>query len=714
MKKSINIILFLSLTFAFAQQNITLEEIWKGAFRTKNMQALNGMKNNNFYSLQTEKSIDIHDFKTQEKLKSIFETKNFPEIKNIDSYTFDVTENLLLIAQNSEPIYRHSSVSDFYLYNSNINQLTKIADYKIQEPTFSPDSKKIAYTYQNNIYVYDIQSNKHTQITNDGKKNSIINGTTDWVYEEEFAFVKAFEWSTDSKNIAFLKFDETDVPQFSMDVFGKDLYPNQEVFKYPKAGEKNALVSLHFYNIEIQKLQNVNLSQYKDFYIARIKWSNHKDLVSIQVLNRHQNQLDLLLVNANDATTKIIYQEKNNTYIDVNDHLTFLKDNQFIFNSEKDGYSHFYLFDANGKQINPITKGNFDVTKLYGIDTKNKKIYYQSTEVGSTNRSVYSIDFNGKNKKNLTPKMGTNDATFSPNYDLFINQFQNSKTPSVYEMIEVKSLKTIKEIVNNQPLLEKLKNYQLPEKEYFTIKINGNDLNAYMIKPKNMESGKKYPLLMFQYSGPGSQQVANQWMNSNDYWHTMLAQQGYVIACVDGRGTGYKGADFKKVTQKELGKYEVEDQIAAAQLFATYSYIDKNRIGIWGWSYGGFMSSNCILKGNDVFKTAVAVAPVTNWRFYDSIYTERFMTTPQENPSGYDNNSPINHVDKLKGNYLIIHGTADDNVHFQNATHMIRALQLANKQFDQAIYPDTNHGIYGGNIRLQLYTKMTNYIKEKL
>ncbi|MFY7810736.1 MAG: DPP IV N-terminal domain-containing protein, partial [Flavobacterium sp.] len=531
---------------------------------------------------------------------------------------------------------------------------------------------------------------------------------------EEFAFVKAFDWSTDSKNIAYIKFDETDVPQFSMDVFGKDLYPNQEVFKYPKAGEKNALASLHFYNIETQNTQNVNLSQYKDFYIARIKWSNHKDLVSIQVLNRHQNQLDLLLVNANDASVKVLYQEKNNTYIDVNDNLTFLKDNHFILSSEKDGFNHLYLFDANGKQLNAITKGNFDVTRIYGIDTQKNQIYYQSSEEGSINRSIYQIDFKGKNKIKLSTKIGTNDATFSPNYDFFINHFQNSKTPSVYEMIEVKSMKSIKEIINNVPLLDKLKKYQLPEKEFFTIKINGNDLNAYMIKPKNMENGKKYPLLMFQYSGPGSQEVANEWMKSNDYWHYLLAQEGYIIACVDGRGTGFKGTDFKKVTQKELGKYEVEDQIAAAQLFATYPYIDKNRIGIWGWSYGGFMSSNCILKGNEVFKTAIAVAPVTNWRFYDSIYTERFMTTPQENPSGYDNNSPINHVEKLKGNYLIIHGTADDNVHFQNATRMIRALQLANKQFDQAIYPDTNHGIYGGNIRLQLYTKMTNYIKEKL
>lgn len=714
MNKIFKLILVFGVTIGFAQQNITLEEIWKGAFRTKGMQALNGMKNQNHYSVQTNNSIDIHDFKTQDKLKSIFEIKNFPEIKNIDSYSFDSSETLLLIAQSSDAIYRHSSVSDFYLFNSVTNKLIKIADYKIQEPTFSPDSKKISYTYQNNMYLYDITSNKHTQLTTDGKKNSIINGTTDWVYEEEFAFVKAFDWGTDSKNIAYLKFDETDVPEFSMDVFGNNLYPTQDVFKYPKAGEKNALVSLHLYNLDTNKTTTVDLSEYKDFYIARINWTKNPDFVSIQVLNRHQNQLDLILVNAKDGSKNKIYQEKNTTYVEVTDNLTFLKDNQFILTSEKDGYNHLYLYDNKGKLVNTITKGNYDVTKIYGVDSKSNTIFYQSTEEGSTNKSVYQIDFKGKTKKKLSTKIGTNDATFSPNYDMFINHFQNSKTPSIYELVEVKSQKTLKEMVNNQQLLDKLQIYELAEKEYFTININGNELNAYMIKPKNMDINKKHPLLMFQYSGPGSQQVANEWMKPNDYWHYHLAQQGYIVACVDGRGTGHKGADFKKITQKELGKYEVEDQIAAAKLFATYSYIDKDRIGIWGWSYGGFMSSNCILKGNDVFKTAIAVAPVTNWRFYDSIYTERFMTTPQENASGYDDNSPINHVDKLKGNYLIIHGTADDNVHYQNATRMIRALQLANKQFDQAIYPDTNHGIYGGNIRLQLYTKMTNFIKEKL
>jgi len=342
-------------------------------------------------------------------------------------------------------------------------------------------------------------------------------------------------------------------------------------------------------------------------------------------------------------------------------------------------------------------------------------VFYQSVENGSTNRDIYRIGLDGKNKKRLSAATGTHEATFSPNFDLFIDKFSNATVPTTFTLNEAKTAKQVKVIEDNKDLAAKLKAYNLSSKEFFVLKTDkGNELNAWILKPKDFDASKKYPVLMYQYSGPGSQQVNNDWNSADDYWFQMLAQQGYIVACVDGRGTGFKGAAFKKATQLQLGKYEVEDQIDAAKVIGNYPYVDKNRIGIWGWSYGGFMASNCLLKGADVFKMAIAVAPVTNWRFYDSIYTERYMQTPQENPSGYDDNSPINHVGKLKGKYLLIHGSADDNVHVQNTMQMIEALVQANKQFDSQIYPDKNHGIYGGKTRIQLFNKLTNFIKDNL
>jgi dipeptidyl-peptidase-4 len=411
----------------------------------------------------------------------------------------------------------------------------------------------------------------------------------------------------------------------------------------------------------------------------------------------------------------VVLNEKDKAYVDVTDNLTFLKDNSFIWTSEKDGYNHIYLYDKTGKLKNQVTKGNWEVTSYYGFDEKTKTVFYQSVEKGSILRDVYKISLDGKKKVKLSSQVGTNGATFSPDFTYFINTYSSSTVPPTYTLNSSKDGKQAQEIVNNTALVDKLKKCDLPSKDFFELTTEkGNKLNAWMIKPKDFDATKKYPVFMYQYSGPGSQEVANNWLDTNDMWFMMLSQQGYIIACVDGRGTGFKGAAFKKCTQLQMGKIEVEDQIDAAKVIGNYAYVDKSRIGIFGWSYGGFMSSNCLFKGADVFKMAIAVAPVTNWRFYDSIYTERYMTTPQENASGYDDNSPINHVSKLKGNFLLIHGTADDNVHVQNSMQMIEALVQANKQFDWAIYPDKNHGIYGGKTRIQLYNKMTNYIKEKL
>lgn len=716
--------LFLLLCFTvLGQQKITVEAIFNGEFSAKGMDKLQSMQNTNQYTVldydRTSRNmqIDLFDFATLKKVSTLIDTKNQSKLTGgIQSYSFSSDEKMILIANNTTPIYRHSFTADYFLYNIETKELNKVLE-QVQEPTFSPDGKKIAYAKGNNLFIYDIASLSNTQITSDGNKNSIINGITDWVYEEEFAFVRAFDWSKDSKKIAFIRFDESQVPEFSMSIFKKDLYPKTETFKYPKAGEKNSLVSLHLYDVNAKSIKKVDLSQYNDFYIPRIKWTNDANVLSAKILNRHQDNLDLLFVDGTTAATKVVLNEKEKSYIDFidTDNLTFIKDNSFIWTSEKDGFNHIYLYDKTGKLKNQVTKGNWEVTSYYGFDEKTKTVFYQSTESGSINRAVYKISLDGKNKVKLSQQVGTNAATFSPDFKYFINSLSTSTQPTIYTLNDWKTGKQIQVIENNEALATKLKGYDLPQKEFFVLKTEkGNELNAWIIKPTDFDINKKYPVFMFQYSGPGSQQVDNKWNTANDYWFMMLAQQGYIVACVDGRGTGFKGAYFKKVTYKQLGKYEVEDQIDAAKVIGNYSYVDKSRIGIWGWSYGGFMSSNCILKGNDVFKMAIAVAPVTNWRFYDSVYTERYMQTPQENPSGYDDNSPINFAEKLKGKYLLIHGSSDDNVHVQNSMQMMEALIQSNKQFDSQIYPDKDHGIRGGKTRIQLFNKMTTFIQNNL
>jgi len=719
-KKSILLFLLAAMP-AVAQQKITLPEIWGGAFTAQRMDDLKAMDNSNEYTVLNANyntgsaTIDLYDFTTLNKTGTLVDSKKYREFEGIDDYSFSPDEKQLLIATGSEQIFRHSFVADYYIFDIKEKRPTAISDQKVQEPTFSADGSKIAYGRDNNLFVYDLAAKTTKQITTDGKKNAIINGITDWVYEEEFAFVRAYEWNKAGDKIAYIRFDETAVPQFTMDMYNQGLYPQVTTFKYPKAGEKNATVSLHVYDLKTNIDSEVKLGNYSDFYIPRLKWTNDAQILSVQVLNRHQNNLDLIFVDANTGSARVVLNEKDKAYVDITDNLTFLNDNSFIWTSEKDGYNHIYHYAKTGKLIDQVTKGTWEVTAYYGFDDKSGNVFYQSVENGSINRDVYRISINGKNRVRLTAQTGTNAATFSPNFDYFINSFSSAVKATEYTLNNAKDGKLVKGIVNNDALTAKLAAYNIPQKEFTVITTaKGNQLNAWFIKPKDFDATKKYPVLMYQYSGPGSQQVNNEWGSYDDYWFSMLAQQGYIVACVDGRGTGFKGAEFKKVTYKELGKYEVEDQIDAAKVIGQYPYVDASRIGIWGWSYGGFMSSNCILKGADVFKMAIAVAPVTNWRFYDSVYTERYMQTPQENPTGYDDNSPINHASKLKGSYLLIHGSADDNVHVQNSMLMIEALVQANKQFDWAIYPDRNHGIYGGKTRLQLYTKMTNFIKEKL
>lgn len=708
---------FLTTTLA-QKKTVSVEEIYGGEFRTEGLDVLRSLNNGKEYTVLNydrsngSSSIDKYDYDTLEKIGTIISSGDLPEIRGFSSYEFSSDESKILLATQVEPIFRRSTLGVFYLYEIATKSLIQIADTKIQEPLLSPNGGQVAYVAENNLYLFDVASGKTSRITTDGVRNKIINGVTDWVYEEEFAFVRAFAWNANGSKIAFLRFDETNVPEFSMDVYGEGLYPWPYVFKYPKAGEENAQVTLHMFDVASGETKKVDLGD--AYYIPRMQWMNHPDKLSVQTLNRHQNRLKLHTVNAKDNSVALLMEETDDAYVDVTDDLTFLEDDSFIWTSERDGYNHIYLYKANGELSSQITKGPWEVTDYYGYDEKRDRVYYQSTENGSINRGVYSVRGNGKGKKSLATEEGTNVADFNADFSNFINTYSNATVPYRYTLRNALTGKKLRDIKDNKALLDKLDSYSISPKEFSTLEINGNDLNMYMIKPSDFDPGKKYPLLMYQYSGPGSQNVSNDWMGANDYWHQMLVSKGYIVACIDGRGTGYKGRDFKKVTYLNLVKYETEDQIAAAKKLSELPYVDESRTGIWGWSFGGHMSTNCLLKGNAVFEMAIAVAPVTSWRFYDTIYTERFMRTPAENPRGYDDNSPFNYPELLKGDYLLIHGSGDDNVHVQNSMRMIEALIQANKPFDWAIYPDKNHGVYGGNTRVHLFNKMTDFVEKHL
>ena len=717
MKKILLICLaFLAINPMFSQKkNITLDDLWKNySFFPKNYNSLNSMNNGEHYvSLENSElgqELNIYKYKDGERVRTLFKSDEF-DLKRITNYSFSNDEKKLLFETQSEKIYRYSSRSIYYVYNIFTNKLKKISDDKLMFATFSPAGNKIAYVLDNNIYIHEINSGRTKQVTFDGQKNQIINGASDWVYEEEFGLVRSFEWAPDGEHIAYYKFDETNVKEFSMDLFKGGLYPTQEVFKYPKAGEENSVVRIYFYNLKKDKSTYIYTE--KDYeYIPRIKWTKNSNLLALYGMNRHQNELDFVLADATSNTNKVLFTEKDNYYIDIHDNLTFLPDDNFIWTSEKDGFNHIYIKGLDGSE-QQITKGDWEVTSFDGVDSDKMELYYRSTEEGSINRTLYVHNlFTGKKRK-LSTQIGDNSIKFSDNFKYYLNSYSNANTAPYYTLHKSNG-EQLKILEDNAEFNAKMKEFNLSKKEIFSIKTEEAELNAWMIKPPNFDSNKKYPLFMFLYGGPGSQQVKNSFGWTNYYWYQMLAQNGYIVACVDNRGTGGKGSEFKKMTYKELGKYELIDQINAAKYFGNLDYIDSKRIGIQGWSYGGYMSSLAITKGADIFSLAIAVAPVTNWRYYDNIYTERYMQTPQENANGYDENSPINHVDKLKGDYLLIHGSADDNVHVQNSMEMISALVKANKKFDLFIYPDKNHGIYGGNTRLHLYQKMTDFILKNL
>ena len=708
-QKLISCVVFSVFTLNSAQE-ITLNKIHSGYYRTEYIYGINSMNDGEHYTILEKDGIVKYSYKTGKKIETILEAK-------IQDYTFSHDESKVLVLNEQQPIYRYSFLGKYHVVNLNKNgKITALNNGNwVQEPKFSPDGRFVAFISGNNLYYQDLSSEKITQITFDGEKNKIINGLADWVYEEEFGHADMYQWTKNSESLVFVKFDESQVKEMNMQVFNGNLYPQDFRFKYPKAGEENSKVSVYAYDLKLNKSTQINLANFETYYIPQVFQTAQPNEIAIATSNRHQNKLEIIKINTKNYSTKKILTETDAAWIETDNlSLEFLEDNSFLWASERDGFRHFYWYTPDGKLKKQITKGNWEITDYYGFSPKNSEILVQTTEKGSTNRVVSKINIKTGKKQIVSELNGTNNADFSKSFQYFINTHSSAEQPNTYTLRDFNG-KTLRELQNNNSVLKKLQSDGFVTKEFFQIpNKNGDQMNAWMIKPKNFSPNQKYPVLMFQYSGPGSQQVSNAWDGRNTIWFNLLAQKGYIVLCVDGRGTGYRGTKYKKATYKNLGKYEIEDQIAAAQWMGSQSFVDAGRIGIFGWSFGGYMASLAMTKGADVFKVGIAVAPVTTWRYYDTIYTERYLQTPQENPQGYDENSPINFAGLMKGKYLLIHGTADDNVHYQNAVEMAEALIQKNKEFEFMTYPDKNHGIYGGNTRLHLYQKMTNFILNNL
>ena len=708
-QKLISCVVFSVFTLNSAQE-ITLNKIHSGYYRTEFIYGINSMNDGEHYTILEKDGIVKYSYKTGKKIETILEAK-------IQDYTFSHDESKVLVLNEQQPIYRHSFLGKYHVVNLSKNgKITALNNGNwVQEPKFSPDGRFVAFISGNNLYYQDLGSEKITQITFDGEKNKIINGLADWVYEEEFGHADMYQWTKNSESLVFVKFDESQVKEMNMQVFNGNLYPQDFRFKYPKAGEENSKVSVYAYDLKLNKSTQIDLANFEAYYIPQVFQTAQPNEIAIATSNRHQNKLEIIKINTKNYSIKKILTETDAAWIETDNlSLEFLEDNSFLWASERDGFRHFYWYTPDGKLKKQITKGNWEITDYYGFSPKNSEILVQTTEKGSTNRVVSKINIKTGKKQIVSELNGTNNADFSKSFQYFINTHSSAEQPNTYTLRDFNG-KTLRELQNNNSALKKLQSDGFVTKEFFQIpNKNGDQMNAWMIKPKDFSPNKKYPVLMYQYSGPGSQQVSNAWDGRNTIWFNLLAQKGYIVLCVDGRGTGYRGTKYKKATYKNLGKYEIEDQIAAAQWIGSQSFVDAGRIGIFGWSFGGYMASLAMTKGADVFKVGIAVAPVTTWRYYDTIYTERYLQTPQENPQGYDENSPINFADLMKGKYLLIHGTADDNVHYQNAVEMAEALIQKNKEFEFMTYPDKNHGIYGGNTRLHLYQKMTNFILNNL
>ncbi len=721
--KKLLIVVVALTSFNLSAQRITVEDVWhKNTYGAKGIQGFNAMKDGLNYTDITEKDgyyeISKFQIKTGNKVSDLVSAKDVKYKErsvDISSYEFSPDEDKMLFMENYEAIYRRSWKADYFVFDIKAKTTSPVCEAgKIMFPTFSPDGKKIAFVRENNLYIKDLVANKEIAVTKDGAINKIKNGWGDWVYEEEFSKAAYFSWSNNSQYLAYIRFDETNVKEFTMDYYKGDLYPEKYTYKYPKVGEDNSVVTCHVFDVLSSQTVKVDVGANKDIYLPRLQFTNNDGVLSVQRLNRLQNKLELLFVDCKNGSSKVIYTDSAKTYVDVTDDLTFVGDKGFIISSERDEYNHLYEYDLTGKLIKQITSGPWDIIAFKGYDAKSGNLYYQSTENGAINRDIYSVKLDGTKKKRLSTMAGFNDAEFITGFKFYISSWSDANTPPVFELRDGEGV-LVKLLENNITLRDKIKEMGLGKKEFFTVKNQeGIEMNGFMVKPANFDAARKYPVYMYAYNGPGANEVNNHWEGSEYMWHQLLAQEGFIVVCVDGRGTLGRGRQYKHCTYLHLGKHETTDQIDVAKWLGDQPYVDRSRIGFQGWSYGGFMACQMITKGAEFIKAAVAVAPVTNWKYYDNIYTERFMRTPKENKKGYEENSPVNFVDKIKHPFLIIHGSFDDNVHVQNSYEMVKAMVSKNIPFDMMIYPNKNHGIFGGFTRYHVYNKILKFVKDNL
>ena len=678
-------------------------------FEQKTVSGVRSLSDGERYTTMSDGRVLCFLYRTGEPAGVLFDASAAEPRIEFTDYVLSADERRLLLTTDVEPIYRHSFTAEYWIYDRQDGSLRRLSQGGPQQQAqFSPDGSRVAFVRGGNLFVADPAAGSERQLTFDGRFNHIINGLPDWVYEEEFSFARAFAWSPDGRKIAYLRFDESRVKQYNMNRFAGGLYPENYTFKYPKAGEQNSVVELYCCDAADGSTVRMDTGEQTDQYIPRLFWTPTGQL-GFYRLNRLQNHFEVLLCDSSGAS-RVVYDERNDRYVERVDGrtVTFLPDgDRFVVRSERDGFMHLYLYSVSEGLLGRITSGEWEVTELLGIE--GDRVYYLSTETSPLRRDLYTVRLDGRGKRRLTGGDGTYRIAPSRGFRYFISYFSNVRTPNRVTLHRSDG-RLVRTLEDNAALRAKLDELQVPVKEFFRFATSeGVELNGYMVRPNGFDSSRRYPVLMTQYSGPGSQQAADRWTIG---WEDVLVQQGYIVACVDGRGTGFRGEEFKKCTYGELGKYETVDQIEAARYLASLPYVDPDRIGIYGWSYGGFMALNCILKGNDVFRAAIAVAPVTSWRFYDTIYTEIYNGLPQDNPSGYDDNSPIHFADRLKGKLLIAHGTGDDNVHIQNTYEMITRLVEYDKPFELYVYPDRNHGM--GPSRHHLMERCIEFVQRNL